>query len=278
MMSARFSGERGWGLATRQGGARPSNGAGDTLQDGVVVELFGPPGSGKTTLARAVAAELERLGIPVRLAVSARPEEDAAAPGPALVSRMGKIADAVSQMVRTDPVTEALMRSMPLTHPLAAMRRRRYLAGLAADGRTVGPVAGGGRGVLVQDQGYLCAIAGLALDSGRSDARALAEALELVPHATIAVRVGVPDSVAGTRLRERHSRQGVAARLLERDPADNARLETVFDRLQGLLEDRGSQILQVSGKDLTTLGAAVSSIATAVLAVGGAHPGEVAVP
>ncbi len=238
---------------------------------GLVVELIGPPGAGKTTLACAAAAEFERRGIPVHLSISARPGEPSsksgAAPAPrsrgsfAVLSRTAKLLDVLPGMpgaTRTDPVADALMRLMPLAPGLRALRRRRYLAGLAQ----VGPE----HELLLQDQGYLCAIAGLALDSGRTGDRALVAALDLAPLPEIAVRVDVPRGIADDRLRRRRRQLGRAERLLERAAADTFRLGEVFDLIEVLLEDRGRSVLRVSGQDQASLEAAVSAMVEAVQA------------
>lgn len=231
----------------------------DSIGERTAIEMFGPPGAGKTTLARALAADLALHGLPVHLAISARPEESSAGPSSALASRLSKLGSAVSQIIRNDPVAEALLQQMPLPRWSASLRRRRYIASLARYAAV--------DGVVVQDQGYLCAIAGLALDSNRSDGRVVAQALSVIPLPDIAVRLCVSPDICGIRLGQRHAKQGLAARVLERSPADTKGLEDIFAAIDAALQKRNVSVLQVSGRDQSSLQSAVALITNTVLAL-----------
>lgn len=231
----------------------------DGLHGRIHIEIFGPPGAGKTTLARAAAADLARHGLAVRLAISARPSESVASRRFALTSRLSKLGGAVSQILSSDPVTERLLKLMPLPRWSASLRRRRYIAGLARFARV--------DGVLVQDQGYLCAIAGLALDSKRTDESIIAQALDVVPLPDIAVGLCVSNEVSAKRLNQRHANQGIAVRVLERPPADNECLEQIFAVIDAKLQMRSLSVLRVFGRDQSDLKAAVSLITKGALAI-----------
>ncbi|OSP53627.1 hypothetical protein [Pseudoruegeria sp. SK021] len=234
-----------------------------------VVELIGTPGSGKTTLALAVAAECAQRGFPARLSISARPGEISSASaglmprrltrGPARGSRAAKLGSALLGLLGAgwkEPISYSLLRLMPLPGKLAGLRRRRYISSLAAEPSN---------GLSLQDQGYVCAIAGLALDSGSIEKRTLAEALDLVPLPQILVRVDVAPEITEARLRQRLLQQTPGGRFFERSAEDNPSLVKVFDLIENLLARRRCTVLHVSGQDQSGLEEAVSAIIAAVL-------------
>lgn len=230
----------------------------DRSYERLTIEIFGPPAAGKTTLARAVVADLALHGLDVQLAISARAEETGAGRMSALGARLSKLGGAAAQIIWSDPLAEALLHLMPLPHWSASLRRRRYISGLARFAFV--------DRLLVQDQGYLCAIAGLALDSKRSDDRTLERALDVIPLPDIAVRLCVSLDISGIRLGQRHAKQGFAARALERSPTHTNALEDIFALIDAKLQMRNLRVLRVSGQDHSDLQSAVKLIATTALA------------
>ncbi|SNT28774.1 hypothetical protein SAMN05421757_109181 [Tropicimonas sediminicola] len=178
-----------------------------------------------------------------------------------MASRAAKLADVLFGNARQDPVADALLKLLPIDGSLRELRRRRYLASLAASA---------GEGLALRDQGYICAVAGLALDSGRTDEEILAEALRLVPLPDITVRIEVAPSVTRARLEERLSGQGRVYRFLERSPDANPGLASVFDTIEGLLEGSGRRVLRVSGACRDDLEAGVAAIR--MVALEGSRP------
>jgi len=245
-----------------QGSHEPSSSA--PRQDPFVVEFVGAPGAGKTTLALAVAAALRASGATLSLAMSTRPGElpDGAMPRAPARAIAVRIARAIEPRRRScgpgDAAGRRLLFLMPLANPVARARRRRYLARLDCEGACDAPL-------LLRDQGYLCAVAGLALDAGCADQRSLGAAIRTVPLPDLAIRPRIPDGLRRERLLRRLERQSWAERLLERSPDESVALEAIFDLMEAALGAAGCPVFSVPGDDVAATGAAVAAIRQGML-------------
>ncbi len=226
-----------------------------------VVEFIGAAGTGKTTLALAVASALREGGTPLSLALSARPRELPCDDGRtsharALAVRLARGIRGIATRAERSETAERLLSLMPLPPGIARLRRRRYIARLDCQETC--------ETVLLRDQGYLCAVAGLAKDSGRMDRGAILAAVAAVPLPDIAIRLRVPGTVIHERLARRLGAQGWAERMLERSPDDTVAMEAIFDSIEAALMANGCAVVSVSGRDAAGPGIATVAILDAM--------------
>lgn len=226
-----------------------------------VIELVGPPASGKTTLSQSLARALADRGIPLSLRFSLRPDELRQAGGAErktgavqrILARGAKALDVVAPM-EADPTAETLMRIFPQPGHIGRLRMRRYLRLLATTG------SADDASVILQDQGYLCAIATLARRTGRLRRGTIEAALQAVPLPHLVVLMGTPRQMILERLHQRRASQPRLERLFETAVSEIASSLGVFDQIGGWLEDRNHPLITVSSHDRASLSHGVSSI------------------
>ena len=237
----------------------------------MIIEMFGPPGCGKTTLAEALAEALRADGYSVSLMTSSRPAEQAARAHrgagrrsvdgglAAALKRAAKVFGVVPTLMRRGEghdTADRLMQLFPPRSLLWSLRYRRYLNRLCRSWSA----ARGGRAIAIFDQGFLSALCSLILLARRSDRSATTQALGFLPRPDLLVRVDAPEEVLETRLRARLRGQGALERLFELNLRANLAQVEIAGQLDGLLAESGREALKVRSLDHQTQAQAVERL------------------
>lgn len=232
----------------------------------MLVELFGPPGAGKTTFTRAIGARLEAIGMPTAFLLSYRPAERMGGPGDIQVRRSATqlatlrrlcrpavelLGGACRQIVHRSAAgtTGQLLALMPPQDAFWAIRLRQYLQRLERAWQQ----ALGADAVVLCDQGYLQAVASLLVLAGSDRSNSVSPALALLPVADLRVRLDVPIEILTERLERRYREQGRFERLLELDLARNLAFVPALMCLDAALEERGLPVVRVGCSDQTEM-------------------------
>lgn len=236
---------------------RPLEHPGSKTQGAIIIELFGPPASGKTTLARALHAAFNDRGWPGQLISSARPAEKGHSEGTgrprhgvlaAPLLRASNVLDALPGLVpgrQADPLVSGLLATLPPKSLARKLRSRRYLTHLLqswASARASG-------GVVIFDQGFLNALCSLALQSGGVERQSLERGLALAPIPDVLVRIDTSTELVRTRLQKRLHRLGFLERLFETDLEASLRQAEVAVTLDSLLAQLQRRSIRASWND-----------------------------
>ncbi len=256
----------------------------------MIVELFGPPGVGKTTFASGLADLLRAHGHAVDPVMSYRPaEQTPATSGLAKPSAPGKPSAPSKQSHRsiasarrlTRPVAELLattghllshpndvaattelMRLLPARNLVWSIRLRQYLFRLfrAWDLAAASPY------VVLFDQAFVQAVCSLALLSRVPGGARIGRALDAVPEADLLIQLDAPRDVLAARLGQRQQHQGTVERLLELDLQTNLASVGIIDDMQALLRSRGRPVTRLECTDPPTLRASLAKAGEDILA------------
>lgn len=233
----------------------------------MIIELFGPPGSGKTTLAQALCQRLQRRGHPTSVVLSHRQggSGPSAGLGGSLVA-LGRLGRAFLRTLATVfkprkhrqelQLSTALIKALPPRNPVWMLRFWQYILRLSCCWKRNAQSSC----VVIFDQAYLQAVCSLAAFARAADDHALAGALEAAPQADLVIRLDAPRELLEQRLRDRSAREPRMEQFFDAELDTNLATGPIADRVQNLVESRGGSIIQVRSLDGVSLDVALDRI------------------
>ena len=244
----------------------------------MIIELFGPPGAGKTTFARALTGRLRESGHLAELRLSYRPTECLPVVDPCgaaarryLNAEIHRLSRPLGEMLmiarhpfansRDVKTAVHLVRLLPPTSIFASIKNGQYISRLSHAWYEKSDAAH----IVLFDQGFVQAVCSLALLAGVANDTPIANALDYAPISDLLIRLEVPLELLRTRLHDRRRLQSTIEHLFEPDLKTSLASISMIDRLHDLLLERGRSVLSASSLDQRSLGESVNMIEKEVI-------------
>lgn len=218
----------------------------------MIVEFFGPPGSGKTAFALRLADRLRDRGHSVSLRLSARPgeksprtaqpekDEPSTPPGGAARRLAVPAYELIVNVAQRPAAPEdpggasALAQALPRGQIFRSLRMRQYLVRLS----NAWAQAGRNRAVWIFDQAYIQAVASIVMVQPPMTDDAIAALLEVAPQCDLAIRVEARET-------DMESQSGRRRRPFEEEGGDALQQAALAERIYGLLRRRDRAVLSL---------------------------------
>jgi thymidylate kinase len=239
----------------------------------MIIEMLGPPGVGKTTLALALTDRLRKRGVGAELAISYRPAEQlvSAAARSGVVSAMHRIMrpgwELISHSLHlsgdsAEATSRFLLHALPPRSLLWRVRLRQYIWRFAH----VWYAARDDERVWIFDQAFMQVIGSLVLLGRPTDDACIAGMLTRVPQPDLLICLDAPREVLRARLVERQSRQRWLERRFELDLDSNLKFAAVLDRVLALARQQGAVPISITSDRSQSLAPALELLEQKVLA------------
>ncbi len=254
----------------------------------MIIELFGAPGAGKTTFARALAAHLGERGHTVDLILSARPEERSpreirsasdlkAHPSSNMIWRLTHLFAEMLAMARSpftishDVATvRTLIKILPPSNTVWSFRLAQYVLRLSR----AWSKASDTDHIVLFDQAFVQVVCSLALFCDGADELLISQALDTVPKSDVLIRIDAPIVTLEARLRDRQHLESRIERLLELDLATNLSSLAIVDCLHDLLRKRGRDVTNAESLDKQSLRESLERVEKQIMAQFSIERGE----
>lgn len=239
----------------------------------MIIELFGAPASGKSTLAIALVIALRKKGFKVQLNASARSTERAANNDDMITdsanpqSPAAKLVNIIQLLImpdHTDEVAVNLLRTLPPISWASKARLRRYLSYLQRTWKA----ARAHDGITIFDQGYLTALCSLAVRAKIFDARNLSQSLALLPRPDLLIFMDTPRDVLQVRRTQRLARQNPLERIFEQSCEANQKQLEMVSIVADMAQTRHWPFIHINCVEQIALESAVAKIVQGLTTLG----------
>jgi thymidylate kinase len=239
----------------------------------MIIEFFGPPAVGKSTLSNALASQLRAQGRQVLLCTSARPSEINSTGNAysthrktiisvhsAPLQRAAKLAGVLQSLFAArsqNSVGTNLLKILPPQNRLSRLRLHRYLYALNQsfdEGRAH-------HGITIFDQGYLTALSSVAVSTQIVNSQSLARAFALLPRPDLVICLDAPDYVLQSRVALRHARQTAIERLFEQDTGKTRKQVEMVRIVAAMLKPHNWPAVFFNSTDDNIVGTIIEKIA-----------------